>query len=117
MIYLDYQATTPLAPQVAEAMRPWIEDKFANPHSPSRLGSEAAAAVEEFDDARRILALHAGSNRSSARESDAAFETAVEVSGRDRMPRMTLTPATASSAAPAGVCTTCFGLPRGLLTS
>jgi cysteine desulfurase len=46
MIYLDYQATTPLAPEVAEAMGPWLTDKFANPHSPSRLGSEAAAAIE-----------------------------------------------------------------------
>lgn len=46
MIYLDYQATTPLAPEMAEAMRPWIEDKFANPHSPSRWGHEAAAAIE-----------------------------------------------------------------------
>ena len=46
MIYLDYQATTPVAPEVAQAMAPWIEDKFANPHSPSRLGSEAAAAIE-----------------------------------------------------------------------
>jgi cysteine desulfurase len=46
MIYLDYQATTPIAPEAAAAMRPWIEDKFANPHSPSRWGSEAAAAVE-----------------------------------------------------------------------
>ena len=46
MIYLDYQATTPLAPEAAEAMHPWIADKFANPHSPSRWGSEAAAAVE-----------------------------------------------------------------------
>ena len=46
MIYLDYQATTPLAPEVAEAMAPWIADKFANPHSPSRWGREAAAAIE-----------------------------------------------------------------------
>jgi cysteine desulfurase len=46
MIYLDYQATTPLAPEVAAAMRPWNEDKFANPHSPSKWGSEAAAAIE-----------------------------------------------------------------------
>jgi selenocysteine lyase/cysteine desulfurase len=46
MIYLDYQATTPLAPEVAEAMRPWLDDKFANPHSPSRWGREAAAAIE-----------------------------------------------------------------------
>ena len=45
MIYLDYQATTPLAPEVAKAMQPWIEDRFANPHSPSRWGREADAAI------------------------------------------------------------------------
>jgi cysteine desulfurase len=46
MIYLDYQATTPVAPEVAEAMRPWIERRFGNPHSPHRMGREAAAAIE-----------------------------------------------------------------------
>jgi cysteine desulfurase len=46
MIYLDYQATTPVAPEVAAAMQPWIAEKFANPHSPSRCGREAAAAIE-----------------------------------------------------------------------
>lgn len=46
MIYLDYQATTPLASEVAKAMQPWIEEKFANPHSPSRWGREAEAAIE-----------------------------------------------------------------------
>lgn len=46
MIYLDYQATTPVAPEVAAAMRPWVEEKFANPHSPSKWGREAAAAIE-----------------------------------------------------------------------
>ena len=46
MIYLDYQSTTPVAPEVAAAMRPWIEEKFANPHSPSKWGREAAAAIE-----------------------------------------------------------------------
>jgi cysteine desulfurase len=46
MIYLDYQATTPVAPEVAKAMQPWIEEKFANPHSPSKWGHEAEAAVE-----------------------------------------------------------------------
>jgi cysteine desulfurase len=45
MIYLDYQATTPLAPEAREAMLPWL-DKFANPHSPHRPGREAKAAVE-----------------------------------------------------------------------
>jgi cysteine desulfurase len=46
MTYLDYQATTPVAPEVAAAMRPWVEENFANPHSPYRAGREAAAAVE-----------------------------------------------------------------------
>lgn len=52
MIYLDYQATTPLAPQARAAMLPWLagpEDVragFANPHSPHRPGRAAAAAVE-----------------------------------------------------------------------
>ena len=45
-IYLDYQATTPVAPEVAAAIRPWIETNFANPHSPHRFGRAAAAAVE-----------------------------------------------------------------------
>ncbi len=45
-IYLDYQATTPLAPEAAAAMRPWLETGFGNPHSSHRMGREAAAAVE-----------------------------------------------------------------------
>ena len=45
-VYLDYQATTPLAPEAANAMRPWLETNFANPHSPHRIGREAAAAIE-----------------------------------------------------------------------
>lgn len=44
-LYLDYQATTPLAPEVTEAMRPWMAEKFANPHATHRLGREAAAAI------------------------------------------------------------------------
>ncbi len=44
-LYLDYQATTPLAPEVAAAMRLWLEDKFANPHSAHKLGREAAATI------------------------------------------------------------------------
>src|SRR3954469_8247701 len=62
MIYLDYQATTPVAPEVAEAMMPWIADKFANPHSPSRWGHEAAAAIEVArKQVERAMALKGGS--------------------------------------------------------
>ena len=46
MIYLDYQATTPLAPEAFEAMLPWLRDQHANPHSPHRAGRAAKAAVE-----------------------------------------------------------------------
>lgn len=45
-IYLDNQATTPLAPEVFDAMLPWLKDNFGNPHSPHVLGRQAAAAVE-----------------------------------------------------------------------
>jgi cysteine desulfurase len=47
MIYLDYQATTPLAPEARDAMLRWLSvDGFANPHSPHRPGRTAAAAAE-----------------------------------------------------------------------
>lgn len=46
MTYLDYQATTPLAPQAFDAMVPWLRDHHANPHSPHREGRRARAAVE-----------------------------------------------------------------------
>jgi cysteine desulfurase len=57
LAYLDYQATTPLAPEVAAAMRPWIETNFANPHSAYRTGREAAAAIEVARE-RVVHALH-----------------------------------------------------------
>ncbi len=46
MIYLDYQATTPIAPEALSAMRPLLEEGFGNPHSPHRMGRAAKAAVE-----------------------------------------------------------------------
>lgn len=52
-IYLDYQATTPLDPDVRAAMLPFLEDRFGNPHSEHAFGWDAAEAVE---DARRAVA-------------------------------------------------------------
>jgi cysteine desulfurase len=46
MIYLDYQATTSLAPEAFAAMEPWLKTGFANPHSAHAPGRAAAAAVE-----------------------------------------------------------------------
>lgn len=45
-IYLDYQATTPLAPEAFDAMVPLLRDQFANPHSAHRMGRQTAAIVE-----------------------------------------------------------------------
>ncbi|NMW30873.1 cysteine desulfurase [Altererythrobacter sp. RZ02] len=59
MIYLDYQATTPLAPEARDAMLRWLDGAdgqgFGNPHSSHRLGRSAAAAVELARD--RVAAL------------------------------------------------------------
>jgi cysteine desulfurase len=46
MIYLDYNATTPIDPAVAEAMLPFIEAQFGNPSSNHPLGRAAKSAVE-----------------------------------------------------------------------
>src|SRR4029077_20447712 len=53
MIYLDYNATTPLCAPALEAMRPFLERHYGNPSSVHAAGREARAAV---DDARDRLA-------------------------------------------------------------
>ena len=45
-IYLDFNASTPIAPEVAEAMRPFLTEHFGNPSSPHWAGAPAKAAVE-----------------------------------------------------------------------
>ena len=61
MIYLDYNATTPLCDAAREAMLPYLERRFGNPSSVHAAGREARAAI---DDARDKLAalLHAKPN-------------------------------------------------------
>lgn len=53
MIYLDYNATTPLDSRVLEKMTPYLKDIYSNPSSVYRFAQESKRAVEE---ARDLLA-------------------------------------------------------------
>jgi len=52
-IYLDYNATTPIAPEVAEAMEPYLHEEFGNPSSGHPYG---IAARQALDTAREQVA-------------------------------------------------------------
>lgn len=52
-IYLDHNATTPIDPEVARAMQPFLEQYFGNPSSVHLYGIQTKKAVEE---ARRQMA-------------------------------------------------------------
>lgn len=58
-IYLDYNATTPIAPTVFEAMKPFFTEHYGNPSSSHVLGLAAAQAIE---DAREKVAMLIGGN-------------------------------------------------------
>ena len=44
-IYLDHNATTPVAPEVFDAMLPWLREHHGNPSSSHMFGQRAAKAV------------------------------------------------------------------------
>ncbi|MBN2171582.1 MAG: selenide, water dikinase SelD [Candidatus Krumholzibacteriota bacterium] len=56
-VYLDYNATTPVDPRVADAMLPYLTEHFGNPSSSHAFGAEARKAV---DRARRQVAALLG---------------------------------------------------------
>src|SRR5262245_30826629 len=59
-IYLDNAATTPVRPEVFEAIRPFFGGRFGNPSSVHRFGREARAALEQ---AREQVAAALGAER------------------------------------------------------
>ncbi len=59
-VYLDYNATTPVAPSVLEALEPFLTTHFGNPSSSHALGRAAAEAIE---DARMQVAALLGVDR------------------------------------------------------
>ena len=69
-IYLDYNATTPIAPSVLEAMQPFLTGHYGNPSSDHALGRAAKEAIEDSrsktgsligSDAREIVFTSGGS--------------------------------------------------------
>src|SRR5215475_14398159 len=50
MIYLDYNATTPLCDTAREAMLPYLDRRFGNPSSEHAAGREARAAIDNARD-------------------------------------------------------------------
>jgi len=47
LIYLDHNATTPVLPEVREAMLPYLESEWGNPSSSYRFGSKLKGAIEK----------------------------------------------------------------------
>jgi cysteine desulfurase len=46
MIYLDHNATTPVLPEVFEAMRPYFCEEWGNPSSAYKFGSKLKGVIE-----------------------------------------------------------------------
>jgi cysteine desulfurase len=61
-IYLDYNATTPVAPEAIEAMLPFLSGQFGNPSSAHAYGASAHDAVEH---SRRAVAELLGAEPAS----------------------------------------------------
>jgi cysteine desulfurase len=50
MIYLDHNATTPVLPEIFEAMKPYFCEDWGNPSSTYRFGSRIKSVVENARD-------------------------------------------------------------------
>src|SRR5258708_19429214 len=49
-IYFDYNATTPLDPQVRAAMLPFLDEVWGNPSSMHHVGQRARSLLDDFRD-------------------------------------------------------------------
>jgi cysteine desulfurase len=88
MVYLDYNASTPIAPEVREAMLPFLSEHYGNPSSGHWAGAPAAQAVAR---ARGQLARLLGADPSEVvftsggtEANNAALRGVVEAAGAER---------------------------------
>jgi cysteine desulfurase len=61
-IYLDYNASTPVDPEVLDEMLPYLQEKYGNPSSSHAFGSTCRAGIEQ---ARKRLAVILGCEASN----------------------------------------------------
>ena len=57
MIYLDHNATTPVLPEVFEAMRPYFCEEWGNPSSAYKFGSTLKGVIETAQAQAAIASL------------------------------------------------------------
>ncbi len=92
--YLDHNATTPIRPEVVDAMLPWLRDHYGNPNSVHSLGQRARAAVERAReqiaallgaaDASEIVLTSCGSESDALAVAGAAWQASDETKGKRR---------------------------------
>jgi cysteine desulfurase len=92
--YLDHNATTPVRPEVVDAMLPWLREGYGNPNSVYSLGQRARAAVERAreqvaallgaSDASEIVFTSCGSESDALAIAGAAWQAHDETKGKRR---------------------------------
>ena len=95
LVYLDHHSTTPVRPEVVEAMLPFWRGDFGNPNSVYALGQRSRKAVERArervaallgaDDASEIVFTSGGSESNALAISGAAWEALDESRGKRRL--------------------------------
>ena len=93
-VYLDHNATTPVRPEVVDAMLPWLRDHYGNPNSVYSLGQRARAAVERAReqiaaligaaDASEVVFTSGGSESDVLAIAGGAWQAHDETKGRRR---------------------------------
>jgi cysteine desulfurase len=93
-VYLDHNATTPVRPEVVDAMLPWLREGYGNPNSVYSLGQRARAAIERAreqvasllgaSDAAEVVFTSGGSESDVLAIAGGAWQAHDESKGRRR---------------------------------